>query len=100
MRKKKIETLESDIEELKKRLDEEIKKQKLSADRLMEELVSSIRDIEKRNGKEGSRPRVGAETTASAAGGSIGRQGISQARGRRAQLRNRSSEKAAERPAE
>lgn len=35
MRRKKIETLEGDIDELKKRLDEEIKKQKLSADRLM-----------------------------------------------------------------
>ncbi len=39
MKKKKIETLEGDVDELKKRLEEEIKKQKLSADKLMEELV-------------------------------------------------------------
>ncbi len=53
MRKKKIETLESDIDELKKRLEEEVKKQKLSADRLMEELVSPTSNTEKRNGKKG-----------------------------------------------
>ena len=35
MKKKKIETLEGDVDQLKKRLEEEVKKQKLSADKLM-----------------------------------------------------------------
>jgi chromosome segregation ATPase len=40
MKRKKLETLERDIEDLKRRLEEEVKKQKLSADKLVEELVT------------------------------------------------------------
>jgi hypothetical protein len=64
MRKKKIETLEGDVDELKKRLEEEIKKQKLSADRLMEELVAPSSNIEKRHGKASGRSRVGTKAVA------------------------------------
>lgn len=43
MKKRKIETLDRDIEELKKKLEEEIKKQKTSADKVMEELVNILK---------------------------------------------------------
>ena len=42
MKKKRIENLERDIEELKKKLDEEVTKQKMSSDKLSEELVSWV----------------------------------------------------------
>jgi predicted RNase H-like nuclease (RuvC/YqgF family) len=39
MKKKKIENLERDIDDLRKKLEEEIMKQKMSSDKLSEELV-------------------------------------------------------------
>ena len=94
MRKKKIESLEGDIDELKKRLEEEIKKQKLSSDRLMEELVIPKCNVEKRHGKACSRFGRGTKAVKTSAVSSGSREGCIEARSCGSERVNRAASEA------